>query len=62
MSLISAVYLEAEEENRTEIHVNSSPVRLKLVGNVILFGAALPSPFSVIYMNANYNANANTAE
>lgn len=62
MSLISAVHLEAEEENRTKIHVNSSPVGLKMVQNVILFGAAPPSSFSVIYMNANYNANANTPE
>lgn len=62
MSLISAVYLEADEENRTKIHVNSSRVILKLVQNVILFGAAPLSPFSVIYKNANYNANANTTE
>lgn len=37
-------------------------VRLKLLQNIILFGAEPPSPFSVIYKNANYNANANTTE
>lgn len=65
MSVISAVYLEAEEETHThtqKIYVSSSPGRLKLVRNVILFGAAPPSRVSVIYENANYDANANTTE
>lgn len=48
--------------NRTKICVFSSPVGLKIVQNVILFGAAPPSSFSLIYKHANYNANANTTE
>jgi len=48
--------------NRTEIYVTSSPVGLKMVENVILFGAAPPSSFSLICKHANYNANANATE
>lgn len=62
---LSSVPPMQRRKNRTEIHVNSSPAGLQMVQNAILFGAAPPSSppsFSVIYKNANYNANANTTE
>lgn len=62
VSDLSSIPRSSGRHTEQKLHVSSSPGRLKLVRNVILFGAAPPSRVSVIYENANYDANANTTE